>query len=103
MRQALIVAEVALTILLLTGAGLLLRSFQRLQSVNQGFNTEHVLTFDVALPGVKYRTPQLQSGFFDSLIEKLRMLPGVEEVGITSRLPLKDKSRRCDSGHCLLG
>jgi putative ABC transport system permease protein len=92
MRQGLIVAEVALTILLLTGAGLLLRSFQRLQSVNQGFNTEHVLTFDVTLPGVKYRTPQLQSGFFDSLIERLRMLPGVEEVGITSRLPLKYKA-----------
>jgi predicted permease len=92
LRQGLIVAEVALTILLLTGAGLMLRSFQRLQSVNQGFNAERVLTFDVTLPGVKYRTPQLQSGFFDSLIEKLRTLPGVEEVGITSRLPLKYKS-----------
>jgi len=92
MRQALIVAEVALTLLLLIGAGLLLRSFQRLQSVEQGFNSEHVLTFDVTLPGVKYRTPQLQSRFFESLIEKLRALPGVEEAGITSRVPLKHKS-----------
>lgn len=92
MRQGLIVVEVALTILLLTGAGLLLRSFQRLQSVRQGFNSERVLSFDVALPGVKYRTAQLQSGFFASLIEKLRILPGVEEVGITSRVPLKQKS-----------
>lgn len=91
MRQALIVAEVALTILLLTGAGLLLRSFQRLQSVNQGFNTEHVVSFDVALPGVKYRTPELQSQFFDSLLEKLRALPGVEEAGIASRVPLQQK------------
>ena len=92
MRQGLIVAEVALTLLLLTGAGLLLRSFQRLQSVNQGFNSERVVSFDVALPGVKYRTPQLQSGFFERLMDKLRLLPGVEEVGITSRVPLKQKS-----------
>jgi predicted permease len=91
-RQALIVAEVALTLLLLIGAGLLLRSFQRLQSVEQGFNSEHVLTFDVTLPGVKYRTPELQSRFFESLIEKLRALPRVEEAGITSRVPLKHKS-----------
>jgi putative ABC transport system permease protein len=92
MRQALIVAEVALTLLLLTGAGLLLRSFQRLQSVAQGFDVERVLSFDVTLPGVKYRTPQLQSGFFERLIDKLRALPGVEEAGITSRLPLKYRS-----------
>jgi putative ABC transport system permease protein len=91
MRQALIVAEVALTILLLTGAGLLLRSFQRLQSVNQGFNTEHVLSFDVTLPGVKYRTPELQSQFFESLLETVRSLPGVDEAGITSRVPLQQK------------
>ncbi|MGB2714257.1 MAG: ABC transporter permease [Vicinamibacterales bacterium] len=91
MRQTLIVAEVALTILLLTGAGLLLRSFQRLQSVNQGFNTEHLLSFDVTLPGAKYRTPELQSRFFESLIEQLRTLPGVEEAGTTSRVPLQQK------------
>jgi putative ABC transport system permease protein len=90
-RQGLIVAEVALTLLLLVGAGLLLRSFQRLQAVNQGFNSEHVVSFDVALPGVKYRTPPLQSQFFDSLIERLRTVPGVEDVGITSRVPLKQK------------
>jgi putative ABC transport system permease protein len=90
-RQGLIVAEVALTILLLIGAGLLLRSFQRLQSVSQGFNSEHLLSVDVSLPGVKYRTPELQSRFFESLIEKLRAIPGVEDVGITSRVPLKHK------------
>jgi putative ABC transport system permease protein len=91
LRQALIVAEVALTLVLLTGAGLLLRSFQRLQSVNQGFNSEHVLSFDVALPGVKYRTSELQSRFFESLLEQLRSLPGVEEAGIASRVPLQQK------------
>jgi putative ABC transport system permease protein len=83
---------VALTILLLIGAGLLLRSFQRLRSVNQGFSSERVLSFDVTLPRIKYQTPQVQSRFFESLTEKLRTLPGVEDVGITSRVPLKQKS-----------
>jgi putative ABC transport system permease protein len=91
-REALIVAEVALTILLLIGAGLLLRSFQRLQSVDQGFSSERVLSFDVTIPGVKYRTSQVQSRFFESLIDKLRTLPGVDAVGITTRVPLKQKS-----------
>jgi putative ABC transport system permease protein len=91
-RQGLIVAEVALTLLLLAGAGLLLRSFHRLQSVDQGFSGERVVSFDLTLPGVKYRTSQLRSRFFESLIEKLRVLPGVEAVGLTSRLPLKQKS-----------
>ena len=91
MRQGLIVAEVALTLLLLTAAGLLLRSFHRLQDVNQGFNTEHILSVDLTLPGVKYNTSALQARFFESLIENLRTLPGVEDVGITSRLPLAQK------------
>lgn len=92
MRQGLIVAEVALTLLLLTGAGLLLRSFQRLQAVNDGFNAEHVLSFDITIPGVKYNTAELQRSFFESLIERLRTLPGMVEVGITSRLPLTQQS-----------
>jgi putative ABC transport system permease protein len=95
LRQALIVAEVAMTLVLLTGAGLLLRSFQRLQSVDQGFD-DRVVSFDVALPGVKYRTPELQSGFFEGLIEKLAALPGVEGVGSVSRVPLKYRSGDLD-------
>lgn len=90
--HGLIVAEVALTLLLLTGAGLLLRSFQSLQSVNQGFSGERVFSFDLILPGVKYRTMPLQIQFFDSLIENLRQLPGVEDVGTTSRFPLEKKN-----------
>lgn len=95
LRHGLVVAEVVLTLLLLTGAGLLLRSFQRLQSVNQGFSGERVLSFDLTLPGVKYRTAQVQNQFFENLIDKLRTLPGVEEVGITSRFPLEKRMRRC--------
>jgi predicted permease len=92
MRHGLIVAEVALTLLLLTAAGLLLRSFQRLDSVNPGFNTEYILSFDLTLPGNRYRTTEVRSQYFVSLIDRLRALPGVEEVGLTSRLPLKQKS-----------
>jgi putative ABC transport system permease protein len=92
MRQGLIVAEVALTLLLLTGAGLLLRSFERLQSVRDGFNSEHVVSVDLSIPGVKYRTSALQRQFFESLIEKLQAIPGVQDVGLTSRLPLKQKN-----------
>lgn len=91
LRQGLIVAEVALTLLLLIAAGLLLRSFQRLQSVDQGFSGERVVSFDVTLPAVKYRTYRAMSQFFESLIEQLRTLPGVEEVGIASRVPLQQK------------
>jgi predicted permease len=92
LRHGLVVAEVALTLLLLTGAGLLLRSFQHLQSVNQGFSGERVFSFDLTLPGVKYRTAHVQNQFFENLIDKLRTLPGVEEVGITSRFPLEKKN-----------
>jgi putative ABC transport system permease protein len=91
-RQGLVVAEVALTLVLLIAAGLLLRSFERLQSVNPGFSAEHVVSFDLTIPGVKYNTRELQSGFFENLIDRLRTLPGVEAVGTTSRLPLKQKS-----------
>lgn len=92
LRNGLIVAEVALTVLLLTGAGLLLRSFHRLQSVNQGFSVERVSSFDLTLPAIKYQTAQVRIRFFDGLLEKLRTLPGVEEVGITSRVPLEKKN-----------
>ena len=60
--------------------------------MNLGFNTEHLVSFDLTLPGVKYRTTEVRSRFFESLIGKLRMLPGVEDVGITSRLPLAQKT-----------
>ena len=60
--------------------------------MNPGFSAEHVLSFDLTIPGVKYNTRELQSGFFETLIEKLQTLPGVDAVGTTSRLPLTQKS-----------
>jgi putative ABC transport system permease protein len=88
LRQILVVAEVALTLVLLVGAGLLLRSFYRLQQVNPGFRHERVLSFLIDLPQRKYATEEQQTAFYRNLREKLRGLPGVETVGFSSQLPL---------------
>jgi putative ABC transport system permease protein len=88
MRHALVVAEVALTVILLVGAGLLLRSFQTLQRVNPGFAHERVLSFRFDLPEQKYSTEEQRSLFYQALVEKLRILPGVQSAGVTSRIPL---------------
>src|SRR5947207_2019714 len=88
LRQGLVVAEVALTLVMLTGAGLLLRSFHRLQQVNAGFSSERVLSFRLDLPEKKYGKEELQVGFYQRLVEGLRALPGVQAVSVTSRLPL---------------
>ena len=88
LRQGLVVAELALTLVLLVGAGLLLRSFYRLQQVNAGFTHERVLTFRLDLPTRKYATGERQIAFYQSLIEKLRALPGAQAVGFASQFPL---------------
>lgn len=86
--RILVVAEVALAMVLLVGAGLLIAAFQRLQNVNPGFRAEGVLTYTVALPGVKYGKPEQRYSFFTSLIEKSRALPGVTAVSAASTTPL---------------
>ena len=88
LRQGLVVGEVALTLMMLAGAGLLLRSFHRLQHVNPGYSLERVLSFRLDLPERKYETEESQIIFYRSLVEKLRALPGVQAVSVTSRLPL---------------
>ena len=88
LRQGLIVAEVALTLLLLVGAGLLMRSFYRLQQVDAGFTHERVLSFKTVLPQRKYTTDEQRIAYFQGLREKLRALPGVEEVAFASNFPL---------------
>jgi len=87
-RSGLVVAEVALTLVLLIAAGLMIRSFYRLQQVDPGFGHERLLTFNVALPQKKYPDPQQKINFFEQLAEKIRSLPGVETVGLSSGLPL---------------
>src|SRR5262245_11028174 len=87
-RQALIVVEVALTLVLLVGAILLLRSFYLLQQVNAGFNPDNVLSFRISLPDRKYDRNEQKLGFYQRLDENLRGLPGVEEVAFASQFPL---------------
>jgi len=88
LRSSLVVVEVATTLVLLIGAGLMIRSFYRLQRVNPGFSYEHVTSFTVALPVKKYETSDQQIQFYQRLLENLRALPGVEAVGAASGLPL---------------
>jgi len=88
LRKILIVAEVALSLVLLIGAGLLIRSYQRITDANPGFNPHHVLSFRVSLPPYRYKTPQMVSSFFQQLDDRVKALPGVEYVGSNYQLPL---------------
>jgi len=87
LRQALVVAEVALALVLLAGGGLLLRSFERMLRVDPGFRSDHLLTLRIALPEDRYAQPQDQHRFFASLMDRLAALPGVDAVGSTFILP----------------
>ena len=86
-RSGLVTAEVALAVVLVVGAGLLLRSFQKLMTVDPGFNRDRMLTFGVVLPGAAYPKPELRVAFFDQLSDRLRQLPGVSGVARMTGLP----------------
>ena len=87
-RSLLIVAEVALSVVLLVGAGLLIRSFLALQRVDPGYDAGDVLTFELSMPFAKYPGGPARRAFFRELREKLQTLPGVTTVGLVSQLPL---------------
>jgi predicted permease len=87
-RTLLVVSEVALSLVLLVGAGLMMRSFARLLAVDPGFKADHVLTAFVSLPVSKYPRGDEQAAFFGRLIERLRNLPGVSSAGVVSDMPL---------------
>jgi putative ABC transport system permease protein len=91
-RSALVVAEVALSLLLLAGAGLLVKSFARLQAVDPGFDPEGAVTMRVSLPGARYKEPARKAEFYAALTERLKSLPGVEAAGATISLPLGGSS-----------
>ncbi|HYL39646.1 MAG TPA: ABC transporter permease [Bryobacteraceae bacterium] len=88
LRGALVVAEVALSLTLLAGAGLLIRSFLRLQEVDAGFRPDGVLTMRVSLPPEKYSKPEQTRRFYRELMDRIRRLPGVDAVGGATGLPL---------------
>ena len=86
-RHILVMVEVALALVLLIGAGLLIRSFRRLQEVDPGFDPRHVLTLRLFLPEAKYPEPEQRQAFFERVLERLAALPGVEAVGTSTWLP----------------
>jgi putative ABC transport system permease protein len=87
-RSALIVAEIALSLTLLMSAGLMVRSLWRLRNVDPGFDPHNLLTLTLDLPPVKYAEPTQQLGFFDEVLRRVRVLPGVDSAGAIDALPL---------------
>jgi putative ABC transport system permease protein len=87
LRQALLVLEISLTVVLLIGAGLLLKSYSHLRSTNLGVPVHNVLTMQVGLPDARYKTTVEQVSFFERLIERVRAIPGVESAGLVSTAP----------------
>jgi putative ABC transport system permease protein len=107
LRRLLVTTQVALALILLAGAGLLMRSFLRLQQVRLGFNPDNVLTLRVTVPGNGYRGSS--APFFHQLVERVNALPGVESASAIIPLPLSgideswDERRQLkDSPHCRL-
>jgi putative ABC transport system permease protein len=88
LRDAFVVLQVGVALLLLIGAGLTIRSFLRLMSVKPGYRTDSILTMRVSLPGSKYREPHQRVEFFREAVERMRALPGVESAGSIAFLPL---------------
>jgi putative ABC transport system permease protein len=88
-RGALVIAEVAIALVLLLGAGLLLKSFMRLQHIDAGFNPRNVLTFNLQLPFSSYRDWRQVSELYSGLIARLKSLPGVQSADAAGFLPLE--------------
>jgi putative ABC transport system permease protein len=88
-QRVLMVAEIALSFVLFIGAGLLVKSFHQLTAIQPGFDAQGVLTARVALPLDQYQSVDLQRAFFQRLVEKLQVLPGVTSAGATASIPMR--------------
>jgi putative ABC transport system permease protein len=100
LRRSLVAVEVAVALLLLVGAGLTLRSFERLISVEPGFDPQNVLTFRLRLPDAKYKDASQTSAFLNEAASKVSALPGVERVAVATGFPL---ARGTDSVYLVEG
>ncbi len=89
MKDALVVGQVALSLMLLIGAGLLMRSFVRLMRVETGFDAENVLTMGVSLSTQRYGDAAKQTAFFDEVLRRVRALPGVKNAAVSAALPMQ--------------
>ena len=87
-RNALVAAEVALALMLMVGAGLLIRSLGKLRGVDPGFDPRSVLRVLVSIPESRYATPESRTAFYDRVLERVRALPGVDAAGAMNTLPL---------------
>ena len=88
-RNTLVAGEIALSLALLTGAGLLLRTFENLRSTSIGIQPDHVLAATVKLPTARYKTLDVEWAFYKQLLEKLNGAPGIRSVALASKLPLQ--------------
>ena len=86
--NALVVGEIALSLVLLASAGLLIKAFRQVLSVDPGFRPQNVLTYTIALPEAKYSKPDQRIQFYQALMTQLRAAPGVESAGATTAVPL---------------
>jgi putative ABC transport system permease protein len=96
LRHALVISEVALSLILLIGAGLMLRSFHRLITLNPGFETDHILTMAMFTSPAKYNNPSIRAAYYVRLLDAIRTVPGVREAGSVDSLPLQEQV----SGSC---
>jgi putative ABC transport system permease protein len=103
-RSALVVVEVALSVVLLIGAGLMIRSLWKLQTIDPGFDQRNVLTLAVMVPKHQFTDPTQESLFFDAVLQRMRSLPGVESAGAVDNLPLLGGSNQpiAAEGHPLV-
>jgi putative ABC transport system permease protein len=92
LRRALVMGETALSLILLAGAGLLMRSFESILKVDPGFRPDGVLTMRVALPDAQYSKPEQIRGFYSELLDRVQKLPGVHSAGAVSLIPLGGES-----------
>ena len=87
-RGALVIAEVAVSLILLVGAGLLINSFLRLRNLDPGFKSDHVLTLGIVLPQLKYPDANRRATFYNEVLRRVEALPGVKSAGVTNWIPL---------------